>query len=56
MASELSLSDLGRALLAGKDDFARHNPVHRWWGGTLLTNDNLWRWDAQRQRLVPPSA
>ena len=56
MASELSLSNLGMALLEGKDDFARHNPVHRWWGGTLLTNDNLWRWDAQRQRLVPPPA
>ncbi len=53
--SELSLSDLGKALLAGGDDFARHNPIHRWWGGTLLTNANLWRWDAARQRLIAPA-
>ncbi len=26
------------------EDFSRHNPIDRWWGGTHLTNDNLWRW------------
>ena len=24
---------------------AGHNPIDRWWGGTRLTNDRLWRWD-----------
>jgi hypothetical protein len=43
--SRLSLTSLGRAILAGTDDFSRHNPIHRWWGGTELTNDRLWRWD-----------
>lgn len=54
LASVLTLSDLGHALRAGKDDFARHNPIHRWWGGTLLTNDHLWRWDAASETLVAP--
>ncbi|WP_407155444.1 DUF1835 domain-containing protein [Bradyrhizobium sp. STM 3557] len=43
-ASTLSLTPLGKAILAGKEDFSRHNPIHRWWGGTELTNANLWRW------------
>ena len=43
--SRLSLTELGKAILAQPDDFSRHNPIHRWWGGTELTNDNLWRWE-----------
>jgi hypothetical protein len=42
--SRLSLTDFGKAVLAHQEDFARHNPIDRWWGGTHLTNDNLWRW------------
>jgi hypothetical protein len=41
----LSLTPLGEAILAGTEDFSRHNPIDRWWGGTHLTNDRLWRWD-----------
>ena len=48
--SKLSLTALGRDVLAGREDFSRHNPVHRWWGGTELTNDRLWRWDAASRR------
>jgi hypothetical protein len=29
--SRLSLTSLGKAILAQTDDFSRHNPVHRWW-------------------------
>jgi hypothetical protein len=43
--SRLSLTPLGKAILEQADDFSRHNPIHRWWGGTELTNDRLWRWD-----------
>ena len=43
--SRLSLTALGKAILAGNEDFSRHNPIDRWWGGTHLTNDRLWRWD-----------
>jgi hypothetical protein len=43
--SLLSLTALGKAILGGTEDFSRHNPIDRWWGGTRLTNDRLWRWD-----------
>jgi hypothetical protein len=43
--SRLSLTALGKAILAGTEDFSRHNPIDRWWGGTRLTSDRLWRWD-----------
>jgi hypothetical protein len=49
--STLSLTDLGKAILAGTDDFSEHNAIHRWWGGTELSNDNLWRWDFENQWL-----
>ena len=52
--STLSLTDLGKTILAGADDFRRHNPIHRWWGGTELTNDRLWRWDLENRKLVAP--
>ena len=52
--STLSLTGLGKAILAQTDDFSRHNPVHRWWGGTELSNDRLWRWDPLQRVLVAP--
>jgi hypothetical protein len=45
LRSRLSLTDFGKAVVAHKEDFSRHNPIDRWWGGTRLTNDRLWRWD-----------
>lgn len=52
--SRLSLTPLGEAILAGRDDFSRHNPIRRWWGGTELTNDQLWRWDPAKGGLIAP--
>jgi hypothetical protein len=52
--SRLSLTELGNAILAERDDFSRHNPIHRWWGGTELTNDRLWRWDSMNRALITP--
>jgi hypothetical protein len=43
--SRLSLTEFGRAVVAHREDFSRHNPIDRWWGGTRLTNDHLWRWN-----------
>jgi hypothetical protein len=43
--SRLSLTEFGKAVLAHKEDFSRHNPIRRWWGGTELTSDRLWRFD-----------
>ena len=44
LRSRLSLTEFGRAVLAHQEDFSRHNPIDRWWGGTHLTNDRLWRY------------
>ena len=52
--SGLSLTELGEAVIAQSEDFRRHNPIHRWWGGTELTSDRLWRWDRENRRLVAP--
>jgi hypothetical protein len=52
--SRLSLTDLGKAILAQAEDFSRRNPVHRWWGGTELTNDRLWRWDPKYCTVITP--
>ena len=52
--SKLSLTPLGKAILENKEDFTRHNPIHRWWGGTELNSDRLWRWDTANRALVAP--
>jgi len=52
--SRLELTALGEAILVWKEDFSRHNPIHRWWGGTELTNDRLWRWDPRFRALIAP--
>lgn len=45
LRSRLSLTEFGQAVVAHKEDFSRHNPIDRWWGGTRLTSDRLWRWN-----------
>ncbi|RZN05046.1 hypothetical protein CWO91_30750 [Bradyrhizobium genosp. SA-3] len=52
--SRLSLTEFGQAVLEGREDFRRYNPIRRWWGGTLLTNERLWRWDTRSRSLVEP--
>ena len=52
--SKLSLTRFGEAILNHTEDFSRHNPIHRWWGGTELTNDRLWRWDPESRVLITP--
>jgi hypothetical protein len=44
LRSRFSLPRFGRAVLAHRQDFSRHNPIDRWWGGTHLTNEQLWRY------------
>jgi hypothetical protein len=50
LRSRFSLTEFGKAVVAHKEDFSRHNPIDRWWGGTHLTNDNLWRWNSTLTR------
>nr|WP_249210092.1 hypothetical protein [Bradyrhizobium manausense] len=51
---KVTLTELGRSLVAREDDMWRHNPVKRWWGGTELTSERLWRWDRESRLLVAP--
>ena len=51
---KVTLTELGRSLLAREDDMWRHNPINRWWGGTELTNERLWRWDRETRLLIAP--
>lgn len=52
--SVLRLTPLGEEVVAGRADRAAHNTIDRWWGGTHLTKDALWRFDAGAQRLIAP--
>lgn len=54
LTSRLTLTSLGKAVLAGGADWAKQNRLDRWWGGTHLTEDALWRWDAGAEQLIPP--
>jgi hypothetical protein len=54
LTSRLSLTSLGKAVLAGGADWTEHHRVDRWWGGTHLTDENLWRWDGEATALIPP--
>lgn len=53
--SRLSLSEFGQALLEGRADLTKLGRISRWWGGTHLTNENCWRWDAGRRAVIPPA-
>ena len=44
--STLRLTDFGDALLRGEDDIGRERPIRFWWGGTKVTPEQPWRWDA----------
>ena len=54
LTSRLSLTSLGKAVLAGGADWVKHHHVDRWWGGTHLTDDNSWRWNGEAEELIPP--
>jgi hypothetical protein len=52
--SRLAPTAFGEAVLEGREDNAALNLIDRWWGGTHLTNDRLWRFDAESGRLIAP--
>lgn len=51
---KVTLTELGRSVFAHEDDMWRHNPIKRWWGGTELTNERLWRWHRESRLLIAP--
>lgn len=53
----LQLSSLGRDVLAGRTDYVELNGIDRWLGGVHLNDSaTLWRWDRERQKLLPGTA
>jgi hypothetical protein len=53
---QLRLTDLGERVLRGEADRVELVGIERWLGGTHLTPDNTWRWDAANARLVAPTS
>lgn len=51
----LTLSDAGKAVLAGEADHASINGIDRWLGGTHIESGTIWRWDQNAGALVAPS-
>jgi hypothetical protein len=43
----VTLTELGRDVLAGKADRVEVAPVDRWLGGTHLGGERDWRWDGR---------
>jgi hypothetical protein len=42
------------AVLEGREDNIAMNAIDRWWGGTRLTGERSWRFDAEEERLIAP--
>jgi hypothetical protein len=51
----LELTMAGEDVLKGEDDHAALSGIDRWWAGTRLLGHNVWRFDRESQRLVPPA-
>ncbi len=47
------ITDIGREVVAGKQDYVRLNGIDRWFGGVhLMGGEALWRWDGKQRKLV----
>jgi hypothetical protein len=46
--ARLELTETGRAVLAGEQDFLELNRIDYWLGGVHLSHESLWRWDELR--------
>jgi hypothetical protein len=51
---QLRLTATGEQTLRGEADRVELLGVDRWLGGTHITPDNTWRWDAAERQLVRP--
>jgi hypothetical protein len=50
----IRLTPDGKRVVDGKADRTEIVPVDRWVGGTHVTRENVWRWDAQARQLESP--
>ncbi|HEX9128153.1 MAG TPA: hypothetical protein VF850_03235, partial [Gemmatimonadaceae bacterium] len=54
---ELTLTPLGREVLAGAKDWQRINKKTRWLGGVeIIPGETGWRWDPDKRELVRAGA
>ena len=52
LRGSVALTHFGRAVLTGQDDRIALCGIDRWLGGVHLhTDEDVWRWDEQRQRI-----
>lgn len=52
--STVTITEAGEGALEGEFDHALSNQLDRWFGGTHMTPDNVWRWDREEERLIGP--
>jgi Domain of unknown function (DUF1835) len=52
--ASLELTEAGEAVLAGEADHVVLSGIDRWWAGTRLLGHDVWRYDRDATRLVPP--
>jgi hypothetical protein len=58
LEQEILLTELGRSVLAGQEDWMRLHGIDRWLGGVHLSgHEPAWRWDQTQRRVVatPPA-
>jgi len=53
LEGSVTLTDVGRAVLAGERDRVEACGIDRWLGGVHLHgSDGIWRWDDERRRII----
>lgn len=52
LKASFEMTGEGREVLTGQADFILSNGINQWLGGVHLKDDNLWRWDEQKQTVV----
>jgi hypothetical protein len=53
---DVSITDTGRDVLAGKQDYIKLNGIDKWLGGVHLQGpESQWRWDEENRKLVRSS-
>ena len=53
LLSSFEITDHGKAVLAGEQDFVITNGIDKWLGGIHLRGkESAWRWDDESQQLL----
>jgi hypothetical protein len=53
LLSSFEITEYGKTVLAGEEDFVRSNGIDHWLGGVhLVGSESPWRWDEEAQELL----